>query len=96
MAGTNTGENIRTVEVEGITVHVDTVKTGSWEAFKLLRKARQAEDELSQFDVMVELMAYATDQSEETVVGHLGGEAAQMVDVVRIVSQIVSECYPKN
>ena len=86
----------RTLEVEGLTVTVDTVKAGSWDAFKLLRKAREATTDLAQFDALQELVEFATDASEERVIKHLGGEDAQFIDVVRIMSQIAAGCYPKN
>lgn len=92
----NTKERIRRIEVEGLTVNVDTVKAGSWQAFKLLRKSFEAESDLDKFDVMLALMEYSTDQTEKKIVKHLGGNDAQFADVVRVVSQIVSECYPKN
>lgn len=95
MANT-TNERFKTVNVEGIDVTVDTVKAGSWDAFKLFRKAHEADDELAQFDVMVELMTYTTDQDEASIVEAMGGADAQYMDVVRVVSLIVSECYPKN
>ena len=86
----------RTLDVEGLTVTVDTVKAGSWDAFKLLRKAREASTDLEQFDVLQELVEFATDATEERIVNHLGGKDAQMLDVVRIMSQIAAGCYPKN
>lgn len=89
-------DRIRTLDIEGLTVQVDTVKTGSWEAFKLLRKAREATDDLDQFDAMLSLMEFATDQTEETIVEHCGGADAQFIEVVRIISLIVAGCYPKN
>lgn len=87
---------IRTIDVDGLEVNVDTVKAGSWDAFKLLRKVREAKDELAQFDAAVELATYATDATEEKVVAHCGGEDAQFIDVVAAFSKIIAGCYPKN
>lgn len=92
----NTNERMRALDVEGLAVTVDTVKAGSWEAFKLLRAAQGADDDFGKFDATIALMEYATDQTIDDVVRHCGGEDAQMLDVVRIVSQIVAGCYPKN
>lgn len=86
----------RILEIEGLTVKVDTVKAGSWDAFKLLRKAREATTDLAQFDALQELVEFASDATEERIVKHLGGKDAQMLDVVRIMSQIAAGCYPKN
>ena len=69
-------DNTRTIEIDGFNVTIDTAKTGSWAAFKLLKKAREATDELEQFAALVELVEYATDATEDKVVKHLGGDSA--------------------
>ncbi len=89
-------DNTRTIEIDGFNVTIDTAKTGSWAAFKLLKKAREATDELEQFAALCELVEYATDASEEKVVKHLGGDNAPMLEVVSLIAKIASECYPKN
>lgn len=89
-------DNTRTIEIDGFNVTIDTAKTGSWAAFKLLKKAREATDELEQFAALVELVEYATDATEEKVVKHLGGDLAPMLEVVGLMAKIASECYPKN
>lgn len=89
-------DNTRTLEIEGLKVTIDTEKTGSWQAFKLLRKSFEADSDLEQFDVMIKLMEFATDQTEDSIVEFCGGDNAQFLDVVKIVSQIVAGCYPKN
>lgn len=89
-------DNTRTIEIDGFNVTIDTAKTGSWAAFKLLKKAREATDELEQFAALVELVEYATDATEEKVVKHLGGDSAPMLDVVNLMAQIAEGCYPKN
>ena len=89
-------DNTRTIEIDGFNVTIDTAKTGSWAAFKLLKKAREATDELEQFAALVELVEYATDATEEKVVKHFGGDSAPMLEVVSLMAKIASECYPKN
>lgn len=89
-------DNTRTIEIDGFNVTIDTAKTGSWAAFKLLKKAREATDELEQFAALVELVEYATDATEDKVVKHLGGDSAPMLEVVSLMAKIASECYPKN
>lgn len=89
-------DNTRTIEIDGFNVIIDTAKTGSWAAFKLLKKAREATDELEQFAALVELVEYATDATEDKVVKHLGGDSAPMLEVVGLMAKIASECYPKN
>ena len=89
-------DNTRIIEVEGMTITVDTVKTGSWGAFQLLKKARQETDELDQYQALVELIEYATDTTEAEVVEHLGGDNAQFLEVVRVMATIAGEIYPKN
>lgn len=87
---------IETMEIEGFEVQIDTSRTKSWKAFKLLQQATEADQELDQFKSMIELMEFATDATEEKIVEHLGGDEAPYLDVVRLVSEIVSGCYPKN
>ena len=89
-------DNIRIAEIDGLKVKIVTAKTGSWAAFKLLKKAREATDELEQFAALCELVEYATDASEDKVVKHLGGDNAPMLEVVGLMAKIASECYPKN
>ena len=89
-------DNIRVLEFDGFKVKVNVAKTSSWAAFKLLKKAREATDELEQFAALVELVEYATDATEEKVVKHLGGDSAPMLDVVNLMAQIAAGCYPKN
>lgn len=89
-------DNIRIAEIDGLKVKIDTAKTGSWAAFKLLKKAREVTDEFEQFAALCELVEYATDASEDKVVKHLGGDSAPMLEVVGLMAKIASECYPKN
>ena len=89
-------DNTRTIEIDGFNVTIDTAKTGSWAAFKLLKKAREATDEIEQFAALVELVEYASDATEDKVVKHLGGDSAPMLEVVSLMAKIASECYPKN
>ena len=89
-------DNTRTIDIDGFKVTIDTAKTGSWAAFKLLKKARETTDELEQFAALVELVEYASDATEDKVVKHLGGDSAPMLEVVSLMAKIASECYPKN
>jgi hypothetical protein len=45
---------------------------------------------------MLEFIGYVTDQTEESIIEHLGGDTAQVADVVSLVAKIVSAATPKN
>lgn len=83
------------VEIDGLQVEVNQERAADWHAFKLIRKASTA-SQMEQLDIMFEFVEYVTDQSEESILAHLGGETAQVADVVSLLSKIVSAATPKN
>jgi len=83
------------VEIDGLKVEVDSKKASDWHAFSLLRKANGA-DQFEQLAVLMELIEYITDQTEESIVAHLGGDTAQAADVIALVSGIIKAATPKN
>ena len=83
------------VEIDGLKVEVDTKKASDWHAFNLIRKAQGA-NQLDQLSVLFEFVEYVTDQTEESIIAHLGGDTAQVADVVALVAKIVSAATPKN
>jgi len=83
------------VEIDGLKVEVDSRKASDWHAFNLIRKAQDA-NQFDQLSVMLEFIGYVTDQTEESIIEHLGGDTAQVADVVSLVAKIVSAATPKN
>lgn len=83
------------IEIDGLKVSIDQGKASDWHSFSLLRKANGA----SQFDqlaCLMELVEYISDQTEDSIVAHLGGDTAQAVDVIAFVSKVIQAATPKN
>lgn len=83
------------IEIDGLKVAIDQAKASDWHTFSLLRKAN-GKSEFEQFDILMELVEYITDQTEESIVAHLGGDSAQASEVIALVSQIIKAATPKN
>ena len=81
--------------IDGLTVNIDERKASDWHAFQLVRKANSA-SQLDQMAVMFEFLEYVTDQTEQSIIEHLGGDTAQVNEVVALVAKIVKEVTPKN
>jgi len=86
---------VRTIDVDGLVVHVDTAKCKSWHAFKIMSSV-DAELNAETLQKMIDFIELVTDIDEQTIIEHCGGESASFESVVLTVSKIVSECYPKN
>ena len=82
-------------KIDGLTVTIDEQKASDWHAFQLVRKANSA-NQIDQMAVMFEFIGYVTDQDEQSIIEHLGGDTAQVQDVVALVSKIVAAVTPKN
>ena len=81
--------------IDGLKVEIDPAKASDWHAFSLLRQAN-GKSQFEQFDVLMELVEYITDQTEDSIVAHLGGDTAQAAEVVALVSRIIQAATPKN
>lgn len=86
---------MRTVTVDGLAVEIDDAKASDWHTLSILRKLDGA-SMYAQLAVMVELVEYVTDQTENSIVGHLGGDTAQASEVVELLAKIVEAATPKN
>lgn len=85
----------RTVEVDGLVVHVDDTKTKGWNAFRILSGV-VGEVTPEAVDAMMAFIDLVTDTNEQAIIEHCGGDTATIEDVLRVASTIVEECYPKN
>ena len=81
--------------IHGPTVEIDTGKAADWHTFTLLRKANDL-DQFGQFAVLMDIIEYITDQTEQSIVEHCGGDTAQASDVIALVSDIIKAATPKN
>ena len=95
LADEKAGEEERVFEVEGLTVRAYPAKCKSWKAVRIMSNV-SGEFDIQAVQAMLDFVGLVTDVDEDAIVAHCGGDAASFEDVVRVVSLIVKECYPKN
>lgn len=83
------------VEIDGLQVEVNQERASDWHAFNLIRKAGTV-GQMEQIDILFEFVEYVTDQTQDTIIAHLGGDTAQVKDVVSMLSKLVEAATPKN
>lgn len=86
---------MKEIEIDGLAVKIDEGKASDWHMLGILRRMRGA-SEYDQLDILFEAIEYMTDQSEESIVGHLGGDTAQVQDVISLASNIIGAASGKN
>lgn len=84
------------VVIDGLAVHVDQERMSDWKTFSILRKVSGSENQYDQVDALLEIIGHATDQTEESIVRHLGGETARAEDVIALCVKIIQAVSPKN
>ena len=95
LADEKSQNDVRTIDVDGLTVHVDGERCKSWKAFRIMASV-SGEFDLNTLSSMFDLIELVTDVDEQTIVEHCGWDDASLESVARMVSMIVAECYPKN
>lgn len=87
-------DNTRTVDVDGLIVHVDDVAARSWKAFSIISECGE---ELTPYSLrkMVEFIELVTDVDEAKMLEICGGELASVDDMATLAAKIVTYCYPK-
>ena len=83
------------VDIGGLTVTFDRAKMSDWYTFRLLKEA-DGKGQYALVDAMLKVIEHATDQTEETIVAHCGGDGAQASDVLDLCSKIIEAAAPKN
>ncbi|MBR3326770.1 MAG: hypothetical protein IKG22_05545 [Atopobiaceae bacterium] len=83
------------VEIDGLQVEIDQTKASDWHMFSILRKTDGASSN-EQIAIMFEAIEYMTDQTEQSIVEHLGGDTAQAADVLNIANRIIQAATSKN
>ena len=86
---------VRTFDVDGLTVTVDTELCKSWKAFRIMSKLN-GELSAESLQIMIDFVELVSDVDEETIVNHCGGDNASLESVVNTISKIISECFPKK
>ena len=82
-------------KINGLSIEIDEAKASDWHMFSILRRSEGA-SQYEQVSLMFEAIEYMTDQTEESIVEHLGGETAQVADVIKMASEIVKAATVKN
>lgn len=86
---------VETIEVDGLEIAVDRAKLEDWHALSIIRRIHKA-DQFGQADLIFELIGYVTDQTEETIVAHLGGDSVSAQAVVDFIGKVFEAAAPKN
>jgi hypothetical protein len=84
------------VIIDGLAVHIDKERMSDWRTFRILREAERQENQYALVDAMFKVIEHATDQTEESIVAHLGGDDAQATDVIALCTKIIEAAAPKN
>ena len=83
------------VIIDGLAVAIDAAKMSDWYTFRILREADGA-GQYKLVDAMFKVIEHATDQTEESIIAHLGGDSAQAADVIDLCGKIIQAATPKN
>lgn len=86
---------VEAVTIDGLAVRIDKAKLADWHTFSIIRKMQGA-GQFAQLEAMFEIIEYATDQSEASIIAHLGGDTAKAEDVMNLAAKIVQAATPKN
>lgn len=91
MAGQDNGA----VTIDGLAVRIDRERMSDWSTFRILRDA-DGKGQYAMVDAMFKVIEHATDQTEASIVAHLGGDGAQAADVIALCTKIIEACSSKN
>lgn len=81
--------------VSGLEFEVNEERCRSWKAFGIMRRVLDG-TEVHRVSAMLELVTYCTDLTEEDILTACGGDDAPAQGVIRMLSAIVGECFPKK
>lgn len=87
----------REVTVRGFTFNVDTARLTSWKAFRLIASLDdERTSDFGKVQAAIDLMEFITDLTGDQVVESLGGDMADPMEVMRVVTEVIAGAYPKN
>lgn len=88
---------MRTIEVQGDTIHVDDSKRGTWRAFELYSVISDPDaTPFAQLKAMMQIIEYCTDTTERAIVDKFGGDDADLKTVMEYVAEVVQGISSKN
>ena len=89
--------SVKTLDIDGLTVHIDSEVMKSWTACRLMCQFATHEEITAQtLPLMVEFVELVSDTTEAEIVEHCGGAKAPIADVLAVMVQIIQEAAPKN
>ena len=91
----NQRSNAKTLDIDGLTVHVDSEKCKSWKAFRIMAQFTNGVTPQS-LQTMIDFVELVSDVDEAAIVEHCGGDNASLEDVLNVISQIIVEATPKK
>ena len=90
--------NIKTVDIDGLTVNIDEDVCKSWNAYRLMLQFCKDGGEITP-DALPSIIAFVelvSDVDEAAIVEHCGGNSAPFESVMGVMARIISEAAPKN
>lgn len=88
-------DEYKAVEVGGLAVRIYPERAADWHTFGIIRRVGDM-TQFEQLDAMFEIIAHCTDQTEQSIVSHLGGETAKADEVIALAIEIIQAATGKN
>lgn len=90
-----TDTRYRDIDVNGVTLTVDTKKATGWHTFNILKRFYE-EDGFDKLDYAFELIEYTTGVDAQTLIDSMGGDDAPYETVLTNIAEIVANITGKN
>jgi hypothetical protein len=87
----------RTIEVRGLTIHIDTAAFEDWSAMgALMALTDEGANPMQKLQASFDFIEAVTDVSQEDIIEACGGKSAKTCDVISMVAEIIQKSAPKN
>lgn len=87
----------RTIEVRGLTIHVDTAAFEDWATMgALMALTDESTNPMQKLQASFDFIEAVTDISQEDIIDACGGKSAKTGDVITMVAEIIQKSAPKN
>ena len=87
----------RTIEVRGLTIHVDTAAFEDWATMgALMALTDESANPMQKLQASFDFIEAVTGVSQEDIVQACGGKSAKTSDVLTTVAEIIQQSAPKN
>ena len=97
LAAAKRGEETQTITVNGRDYTVYPKRLLHWKAFNLIAAIDDADNtEFQKVSAALEFVSYVTDTTAQEFIDGLGGDTANMMDVMAVCAEIIQAVAPKN